>query len=421
MKRKLVVLPSILILLGFLLSSCIGLIPLENDKPVTGDFGPQVSLQEHQTQTFDALWAILEKNYIYYETADVDWDSLRAEYQADIDKGLSAESFDDLLRKLGEDLPASSILYQSRMERIQTEITDNSTYEGIGAFVGFNAEPEPHIILLSIIEGSPAEKAGLKAHDSIFAIDGSPILLEEGVQAVQRVRGPSGSTVTLTVGSPGDAKRTVQVQRGKLAASVRLEAQQIAGTNYGYLLFPPIAYSNLLQDVLTAMQTFTTGQTLEGLILDLRIAGSSSSWPLEGLYTMFYTGAIGEFYNRTDRERVQVQGQDLFTSQSVPLVILVGSNTQGLPEILAGSLQMHERVIVIGQATGGTIESSTAYLLPDGSRVYIETTSFVLPNGEELGFNGIQPDVQIEAGWDEVLADQDPVLDAAILQLRSEK
>jgi carboxyl-terminal processing protease len=417
MKRKMIVLFSILTMISFLLSSCIGLIPLEKDESVTGGYGPQVSLQEHQTQTFDALWTIMQDNYIYYDTANVDWDILHEKYQAEIDKELSAEEFDSLLRELEADLPESSILYQSRMERIESDIADTSTYEGIGAFIGFNLEPEPHIVLLSIIDGSPAEKAGLKAHDSIFAIDGNPISSNEGVNAVQRVRGPAGSTVTLTVQSPGGAMHEVQVQRGKLAANARLEAFQVTGTKYGYLLFPPITYDNLLQDVIAAMQTFTTNQNLDGLIIDLRIAGSSGSWPLESLYTMFYNGEIGEFYNRLDRQILQVEGQDVFSSQSVPLVILVGKNTQGFPEILAGGLQLNQRAIIVGETTSGRIESSTGYFLPDGSRVYIETTSFVLSNGDEIGLNGVKPNIQIEAGWDEILATRDPVLDAAVQQL----
>jgi len=417
MKRNLIVLSSVLTLFSLLLSSCIGLIPLEKDEPVTGGYGPQVSPQEYQRQTFDALWTIMQDNYIYYDTANIDWDALHEKYQTEINKELSAEEFDSLLRKLETDLPESSILYQSRMERIESDIADTSTYEGIGAFIGFNPKPEPHIVLLSIIDGSPGEKAGLKAHDSIFAIDGNPISSNEGVNAVQRVRGPSGSTVTLTVQSPGGAMHEVQVQRGKLAANARLEAFQVTGTKYGYLLFPPITYDNLLQDVIAAMQTFTTNQNLDGLILDLRIAGSSGSWPLESLYTMFYKGEIGEFYNRLDKQILQVEGQDVFNSQSVPLVILVGKNTQGFPEILAGALQLNKRAIVVGETTSGRIESSTGYFLPDGSRVYIETTSFVLSNGDEIGLNGVKPNVQIEAGWDEVLATRDPVLDAAVQQL----
>jgi carboxyl-terminal processing protease len=419
MKRKVVVIPLSILLLSFGLSACIGLLPLE-EEPVSGDYGPQYSLQEHQTRTFDALWANLQENYIYFDSADVKWEALRGDYQSRIDSGLTDKEFISMLGGLESDLPEGSLTYQSRAERIEGDIANDATYEGIGAFVGFDANPEPHIILLSIIEGSPAEKAGLKAHDSIFAIDGNPILLEEGIQAVERVRGPSGSTVTLTVQSPGKAERAVDVQRGKLTSTGKLETKQISGTNYGYLLFPPIAYDTLGEDVLAALQTFTTNQKLEGLILDLRIAGSSRGWPLEALFILFYDGTIGEFYNRSDSQSVQVTGQDAFGSQTVPLVILVGNNTQGFSEILAASLQMHKRATIIGATTPGAIETTSAYYLPDGSRIYVESTSFKLPNGDEVGNNGVSPDVQVEAGWDEILPNVDPVIDSAVEALESQ-
>ena len=258
------------------------------------------------------------------------------------------------------------------------------------------------------MEGSPAEKAGLKAHDSILEIDGTPIQLEEGITAINRVQGPAGSSVTLSIQSPGSTERSIDVKRGKLSSTGKLEASTIAGTNYGYLLFPPIGYSTLADDVTKSLQTFTTNRTLEGVILDLRIAGSTRGWPLEDLYNMFYHGAMGEFYNREKKQSVEVKGQDVLSSQKVPLVILVGQNTSGSPEILAGSLQMHKRATVIGETTPGAIEASSSYYLPDGSEAFIETTSFVLPNGDELGTTGVAPDISLQQGWDEVLPNHDP-------------
>jgi len=111
---------------------------------------------------------------------------------------------------------------------------------------------------------------------------------------------------------------------------------------------------------------------------------------------------------------VQVKGQDVFGSQEIPLVVLVSQNTSGTPEILAASLQMHKRATVIGEKTPGSIEAATSFYLPDGSEIFVQTTSFVLPNGEEVGTTGVVPDVSIEAGWDEVLPNNDPVLDRAI-------
>jgi carboxyl-terminal processing protease len=416
MSKKAIFLPSLLLMISFILSACIGLLPLE-EEPVAGDFGPKASLQEQQAKTFEALWKNLEDNYIYFETADVDWKTLHDKYLEQINAGLTAEEFDNLIQDLAAELPAGSLAYETRAERIEADTVDTSSYEGIGAFVGFSKDPEPHIILLAVMDGSPAEQAGLKAHDSILEIDGTPVQLDEGITAVNRVRGPAGSSVTLSIQSPGSSERSIDVKRGKLTSTGKLEASLIKGTNYGYLLFPPVGYSTLLDDVTKSLQTFSTNRILEGVILDLRITGSTRGWPLEDLYNMFYHGALGEFYNRDKKQSVELKGQDVFNSQKVPLIILVGQNTTGFPEILAGSLQMHKRATVIGETTPGAIETSSTYYLPDGSEAFIETTSFVLPNGDEIGTTGVVPDIALQQGWDEVLPNNDPVLDRAVQYL----
>ena len=416
MSKKAVFLPSLLLIISFILSACIGLLPLE-EEPVTGNFGPKASLQEQQARTFEALWKHLEDNYIYFKTSDVDWKTLHDKYLKRINAGLTADEFNNLMKDLGTELPAGSLAYETRAERIEADTVDTSSYEGIGAFVGFSKDPEPHIVLLAVMDGSPADQAGLKAHDSILEIDGTPIHLDEGITAVNRVRGPAGSSVTLSIQSPGSTERSIDVKRGKLTSTGKLEATTIKGTNYGYLLFPPVGYSTLLDDVTKSLQTFSTNRTLDGVILDLRISGSTRGWPLEDLYNMFYHGALGEFYNRDKKQSVELKGQDIFNSQKVPLVILVGQNTTGFPEILAGSLQMHKRATVIGETTPGAIETSSSYYLPDGSEAFIETTSFVLPNGDEIGTTGVVPDISLKQGWDEVLPNNDPVLDRAVQYL----
>lgn len=420
MKRKTIVFPLILIV-SIMLSACIGLIPLD-ENPATGNFGPSYSAQEHQTRVFESLWTYLKENYIYYDSADIDWDALNKKYLERINSGLSNEQFTALIQDLEAELPSGSLNYQTRAERIEAEISDSSSYDGIGAFIGFSEEPTPHIILLSVIKGSPAEEAGLKAHDSIFKIDGNPVQLEEGVNAVNRIRGPAGSSVTLDVQTPGKPERSIELQRAKLTSTGTLESDLIPGTNYGYLLFPPIGYTKLMEDVQKSLQSFTTNRTLEGLILDLRIAGSARGWPLEELFTMFHDGNVGEFYNSAKQKQViTINGQDQFSSQSVPLVVLVGQNTSGWPEILAASLQAGDRAEIVGANTPGAVETTASFYLPNGSRVFIESASFRLPDGEELGTNGVNPDVQIDAGWDEVLPDSDPVLEAAVELLSTPK
>ena len=420
MKRKLLLFPACFILTSLFLSACSGLLPLEEDT-ASGEYGPAYTAQEHQKRTFEALWQNLQDSYIYYETADVDWQGLKADYSARIDAGLTQDEFAALLDKLETDLPQDSFAYQPRSERIETDLADSATYDGIGAFVGFEEDDVPHVVVLAVIAGSPAEQAGLKAHDSIFSIDGNPVLLEEGLTVVQRIRGPAGSSVSLDVQSPGKPKRTVEVERASLTTTGKLEAYNIVGTNYGYLLFPPIGYDGLDQDVFAALQSLSASKKLDGLVMDLRVANSSRGWPLEVLYTMFGDGTIGELYNRTKTQPLEMKGQDVFSSQTVPLVILVGENTSGFPEIFAASLQMHGRAILVGAPTSGEVETSSTFYLPDGSRMFVQSTSFRLPNGDEIGNNGITPDFVVDASWDDIQPNDDPVLERALLVLGSAK
>jgi carboxyl-terminal processing protease len=391
-------------------------LPIAKKEPTSVQFGPGYTTQEHQARTLDAIWNLIEQNYIYYDSADVDWDALHKSYSDRVQTGLSDDEFNTLIAELESKLPAGSLGWQSRADRVEADLLASSTYQGIGAFVAFKAESVPHVVILSVMEGSPAEKAGLKAHDSILSIDNVPVDLEEGLNVVQRIRGPAGSTVTLEVQTPGRTRHSITVTRGQLASTGKLEADQITRANksYGYLLFPPAAYDTLTDDVHASLQTLASNRHLDGLILDLRVAGSAGGWPLEAIVTMFEDGDLGEFYTRTASQEFSVSGQDVFGSQTVPLVALVGQNTVGFPEILAASLQANKRALIVGAPSSGSIETPSAFYLPDGSEAFIQTTSFRLPNGDELGQNGIKPDVPIEADWDEVVPDADPVLEAAL-------
>jgi carboxyl-terminal processing protease len=405
---------------SILLSACGSLLE-QAEKAVQEDYGPQYSALEHHTRTYDTAWRYIEENYVYYESAGVDWGTIRKDYASQITEDMTNEQFNELMHGLEDKLPEGAFFYESRAERIQSDLTDFSTYEGIGAIIGFQKEEVPHVVILDVLENSPAEQAGLKPHDSIFEIDGNPILLEEGLDVVNRIRGPAGSTVTLNVKTPGKNERSIQVTRGKLVSTGDLEAGIISGTSYGYILLPPITYNTMPDDVRKILAGFST-QKFEGLILDLRISSSSRGFPLEELLTLFGNGTAGEFYNRANEtQSIQIKGENYFDSQTVPLVILIGANTSGSPEIFAGNLQAKKRATIVGETSPGSIESTSSFYLPDGSRIFIETVSFRLSDGSEIGSNGIKPDVMLDAGWDDVLPNNDPVIKKAIDVLSEKK
>jgi carboxyl-terminal processing protease len=195
----------------------------------------------------------------------------------------------------------------------------------------------------------------------------------------------------------------------------------LSDSDYGYLLFPPIGYQGLDQEIIDSLKSLTTNRQLKGLILDLRVANSSQNWPIEALATMFSNGPIGDLYNRSQQQTISVQGHDVAGSQTVPLVILVGKNTNGFSEIFAASMQLNKRATIIGEQTPGKVETQSAFYLPDGSRIFVESTSFRLSNGAEIGTTGVTPDIKVNAGWDQIQPDSDPVIAQAVKVLDSAK
>src|SRR5215216_3583343 len=136
MHKKMAFLPLLLMLTSILLSACSGLLSLE-DEPVAGEFGPDYSDKEHQMRTFDMLWKNMQDAYIYYDTADVNWNALHDKYVDEINSGLNTEEFSVLLKGLETDLPEGSIVYQSRPERVETDIANASLPATIEASAPF--------------------------------------------------------------------------------------------------------------------------------------------------------------------------------------------------------------------------------------------------------------------------------------------
>jgi carboxyl-terminal processing protease len=374
-----------------------------------------------QTRTFEAFWNAVRANYVHYPAVEDDWEAFYDQHAAQVGR-YTPEEFMETIEAAVAALPEGAATWESREERIERERADSPEYEGIGAFIGYRDSPEPHVVLLAVVPDSPAEAAGLSAHDSILAIDGEAVQAEEGIRAVERIRGPSGSEVVLSARTPGEELREVSVQRASLVATGEVLSARLEETGLGYILLPPTSYEGMIEDFLAHLQGLIRdgAEPLNGLILDLRVASAGISWPLEELMSLFLDGSVGEFSTAAGPQPVQVTGQDLFESQSVPLVLLIGPDTQGFPEVLAAGIQAAERGTLIGLPTEGSVEGSRDFPLPDGSVVYISTVSYISSAGEDVGLTGVEPDHLVEADWDEVTAETDAVIEAAIESLAAE-
>ena len=372
-----------------------------------------------QVRTFEELWQTINDNYVYDDFLGVNWNAVHDTYASQISADLSTEEYDALLNAMVNELPDGLVTWQTREERLQADVQSTTAYEGIGSYVGVRSEPVPRVVLLSIIAGSPAEQAGLQSHDSILSIDGTPVASDEGLDVVQRIRGPAGSQVALMVRSPGEEPRQVMVSRASMPFAASALQPEVIGDNVGYILFPPAPYDDLSNQILNVLQTLSEQRHVDSLVLDMRIATATSGWPLGLLLSLFSDGNLGTVHSRSEVQPVTIQGEDIYNSQSIPLAIIVGPDTNGAIEVFAAAMQSSGRAVVVGLPTPGDIEVMSEYMLPDGSRALIPTQSYVTPDGVDIGLSGVLPDVSVDLDWDAVTASDDPVRDAAVAALSS--
>jgi carboxyl-terminal processing protease len=394
-----------------LFSAACGLVrrPAATPAPV-----PTRPVAERQLQVFDALFSAVRDQYILADYGGVDWTGLGIQYRAVVAAGQSEEAFAQTLRSLLEKLPPKSASYQTRAERLEQETRDLVNYSGIGAFIAFRRTPQPHIVILSTIEGAPAQRAGLLPHDSIYAVDDVALTLADEAAPTARIRGESGTTVTITVSSPGQKPRSIVLNREQIQAVDALRGGNLTSLNIAYYRVPVTAGSELAPAIAGDLDSISQTTRLNGIVLDLRVAGSGSTWPLVDMLALFGDGTLGEFYTRDDTTPVTVEGFDVGGSQTLPLVLIVGADTSGTPEVFAAALQAAGRAVVVGQPTAGAAQGFATIALPDGSRLFLATSSYRTADDLDLAKAGIKPDYPVNLDWDSYTLDEDPVLAEAL-------
>jgi C-terminal peptidase prc len=380
---------------------------------------PDAETTARHRRVFTDLWTLVRDNYLYPDYNGADWDAIEDEYNARIEVGLSDEEFwllmDEMLRELDDDhsyfLSPDAVAEQ---EKLHTGALD---YVGVG--LSGNGRPDQgYAVILQVVPDSPAADAGLRAHDRILSIADEPACCDaDGHDFLHRLRGPVGSTVELRVQTPGESPRTVEVTRERIQGTLPIETRRLE-ENVGYILIPNLWDATLFEQTHRMLMDMDAEGKLNGLILDMRINPGGTGDVLRSLLSFFATGELGYFVSRDYMSPLRVKGIDVGGSQSVPLVILVGSDTASFAEVFSGVLQEAGRAHVVGRTTGGNVETLHGYDFEDGSQAWIAQESFRPPSGTDWEETGIVPDVEIPLDWDEFTAEDDAQLEAALKLLR---
>jgi len=341
------------------------------------------------------VWRLLQKNY------------LRQEGMTSSTMVYGAVS--GLVDSLGDP-------YTLFMTPKDTQDFDNAmsgTLEGIGA----QLDSQSGIVtIVAPLKGSPAEKAGLLARDAIIKVDGVDITNLRLDEVVGKIRGPKGTTVSITVVRPS-ANEPVTVDVVRDAIHIPSVESKMIKNDKGSIAVVSLNQfgSDAIPEITKAISSLP--KDIKGFVLDLRYNGGGYLEGAVDLVSMFQaTGDVVSVERRNQpSEKHTVTGKTLLPD--LPMVVLINGGSASASEITAGALKDSGRATLVGTQSFGKGTVQEIIELPGGSSLRVTTAKWLTPSGHDLGKKGITPDIVVDRTVEEARADKDPQLDAAVTWL----
>jgi carboxyl-terminal processing protease len=297
-------------------------------------------------------------------------------------KKLSEGTVQGLIASLND--PFSAYYSPDQYKKLQEVYTGR--YTGIGIYLTFSAS---YPVITGTVPGSPAASAGLQAGDEIVKVGDKDMKGVTADQAATLIQGPSGAKVTLTI------------MRGTLSFSVTITRTEIqVPAVRSAMIADHILYVRIYQFSSTAGDELHTALTAglpgaKGIVLDLREDPGGFISEADRVISEFVgSGETFELHDRNGNvERHNVSGEHLATT--IPLVVLVDANSASASEIVAGSLQVHQRAKLVGTVTFGKGSVQQDFPLSDGADIHLTIRRWYLPNGVTIDKKGLTPDVAV--------------------------
>ena len=279
------------------------------------------------------------------------------------------------------------------------EETTTGEFGGLGVEVG---RENGYIRVISPIDDSPADRAGIKAGDLIIQIDSKPLREMLPEEAAQMMRGAPGTAVTVTVAREGQEPFDVTITREVIAiASVR---SRMIAPGYAYLRISQFRVntgSDLEKEIeeLTA-ENEAIGQPIKGMVLDLRNNPGGILQASVGVVDAFINeGRIVYTEGRLEQTELDFSATRKTVAGDVPLVVLINNGSASASEIVAGALQDHGRAIIMGTRSFGKGSVQTVLPLDERRAIKLTTSLYFTPSGRSIQAQGIEPDILVEEAF----------------------
>lgn len=302
--------------------------------------------------------------------------------------------------------PHSALLPPEDFEDLQ--IDTKGEFTGIGISITIR---DGLVTVISPIEGTPAYKAGIKAGDKILKVDDKAT--RDLREAVNMMRGPKGSKVTVTIARKGE-KEALEFTLVRDLIPIESVRSMSLKDGYGYVWVTHFR-DNTSDDLEAALTKLETGPTpLKGLILDLRDNPGGLLPQAIQISDMFLDeGEILTIKGRLKRHTKAFSAHKNDKARTYPLVVLINGGSASASEIVAGALQDNRRAVVVGTTSFGKGSVQTVETLRDGYGLKLTIARYYTPSGRSIQAKGIEPDIVVQ---DRVLEPVDPTTESKMLK-----
>ena len=269
---------------------------------------------------------------------------------------------------------------------------ENLTQQTSGSFVGIGvyispSEEDDHITIIAPIEGSPAEKSGIKSGDKILKVDGKVVSAKNSDEAVSMMKGKKGTEVELTI-KRGEQILDVKVTRDKIVS--KTVDEKVLDDNIGYIKITSFT-EHTNKEFESALKTLKQSN-IKGLIIDLR----DNPGGLLNVCKDIADSLIGEgtiVYTKDNKGNTEYLKSDK-DKLGLPIVALTNEGSASASEILTAAIIDNKAGISVGTTTFGKGLVQSVRGLKDGTGYKLTTAQYFTPNGEYINGKGIKPTIE---------------------------
>ena len=267
-------------------------------------------------------------------------------------------------------------------------------FGGLGIEVGME---DGFIKVISPIDDTPAQKAGVKAGDLIIKLDDTPVKGMALNDAVNRMRGEPGTDITLTILRSNEEKPLIFTITRDIIKINSVRARTLE-PGYGYVRISSFQ-ANTGPDLRKELEELKkeNNNDLKGLVLDLRNnPGGVLNAAVDVSDIFLDKGLIVYTEGRIKDSELRFNAKPVDVIDKIPMIVLVNEGSASASEIVAGALQDHKRAVIMGQKTFGKGSVQTILPMSNQAAVKLTTARYFTPSGRSIQASGITPDIVIE-------------------------